>query len=107
MFVLLIISASLMYFVESQHQPNAFGSIPQSMWWAITTLTTVGYGDTYPVTALGKIVASFVAILGIGFFALPTGILGAGFVEELKKRDKGDPIDIQCPHCGNKLAEGS
>lgn len=53
--------------------------------WAIATLTTVGYGDVYPITGEGKVIASLVAILGIGLFALPTGILGAGFVEEFQK----------------------
>ena len=70
------------------------------MWWAVATLTTVGYGDMYPVTVLGRLFASLIAVLGIGMFALPTGILGAGFVEELQK-GKGGPRT--CPHCGKDL----
>jgi voltage-gated potassium channel len=70
------------------------------MWWAVATLTTVGYGDLYPVTLLGKAFASVIAVLGIGMFALPTGILGAGFVEAIqqKKASRGT-----CPHCGKEI----
>jgi voltage-gated potassium channel len=66
------------------------------MWWAINTLTTVGYGDVFPVTAIGRFFAGIVSVIGIGLFALPTGILGAGFLEELGSRKK----DHRCPHCG-------
>lgn len=82
--ILIIISSSLMYYVENAAQPEAFSSIPKAMWWSVETLTTVGYGDIYPVTILGKILGSFIAILGIGLFALPAGILAGGFAEELK-----------------------
>jgi len=99
--LLLLIAASLMYFAESKVQPDKFSSIPATMWWGIATLTTVGYGDHYPVTGLGQFIASFIAILGIGMFALPTGILGAKFVEELKKDKEGSAS--QCPHCGKAL----
>jgi voltage-gated potassium channel len=70
------------------------------MWWAIATLTTVGYGDMYPVTVLGKLCASIIAVLGIGMFALPTGILGAGFVEAIQKHKEPRKT---CPHCGKEL----
>lgn len=69
------------------------------MWWAIATLTTIGYGDVYPVTVIGKFMASIIAVLGIGMFALPTGILGSGFMEELEKSKK----PRTCPHCGKEL----
>ena len=97
---LLIISSCLLYYIENPVQPESFSSIPATMWWSVATLTTVGYGDMYPVTQLGKICASVIAILGIGMFALPTGILGAGFVEAVKHEP--DPKGI-CPHCGKKL----
>ncbi len=104
--VLLILSSSLLYYLENEAQPNAFSSIPASMWWAVTALTTVGYGDIYPITPLGKFVASLIAISGIGMFALPTGIISSGFVEEIQKhkREHGgnlNPADhkIICPHC--------
>jgi len=99
--VLLILSASVMYYCENSRQPEAFSSIPASIWWAVATLTTVGYGDIYPVTAVGKACASLIAILGIGMFALPTGILGAGFVDQIQKRKRRKTR--KCPHCGEKI----
>jgi len=98
--LLLVIASCLMYFVEFDAQPKVFSSIPAAMWWAIVTLTTVGYGDVYPVTELGKLIAAIIAVLGIGLFALPTGILGAGFVEEIQRRSDKQ----RCPHCGKEIA---
>lgn len=97
--LLLVVSSSLLYYCENAVQPDAFSSIPATMWWSVATLTTVGYGDMYPVTLMGKFCASIIAILGIGMFALPTGIIGAGFVEEIEKK-KGRHV---CPHCGEEL----
>ena len=97
--LLLVMASSLMYFAENHVQPERFASIPAAMWWAVATLTTVGYGDVYPVTTAGKILASVIAVLGIGMFALPTGILGAGFVEDLQQRKK----PARCPHCGKEI----
>jgi len=96
---LLLFSSSLMYYAEHDAQPKAFASIPAAMWWAICTLTTVGYGDVYPITFWGRMLASVIAILGIGMFALPTGILGAAFIEgiEAKRRQH------TCPHCGESF----
>lgn len=98
-FLLLIISSSLMYYAEYNAQPDKFSSIPAAMWWGIVTLTTIGYGDLYPVTSLGKLIGAFVAILGIGMVALPTGIIGSGFLEELASKKSKD----RCPHCGREL----
>jgi voltage-gated potassium channel len=98
--LLVIVAASMLYYAENSAQPGNFSSIPAAMWWAISTLTTVGYGDVYPVTGLGKLMASIIAVLGIGMFALPTGILGAGFVEEMGQRQK----PIQCPSCGKEIS---
>ena len=89
-FLLLIIFSSLMYFIEKEAQPEAFSSIPEAMWWGIITLTTVGYGDVYPITPLGKILGALIAFLGIGMFALPAGILGSGLVEVVRKKEKGN-----------------
>lgn len=104
--VMMVLSASFMYFAEHAAQPEAFPDIPSSMWWAIVTLTTVGYGDVFPVTNLGKIFAAIIAILGIGMFALPTGILGASFVEELEKQrleKNGELKVIICQNCGERV----
>lgn len=96
--VLLIISSSLMYFAENAAQPKMFSSIPASLWWGVTTLTTVGYGDVYPVTVVGKLLAGLTAIIGVGFFALPAAILASGYMAEVQKRLH--PHQKACPHCG-------
>ena len=104
--VMMVLSASFMYYAEHDAQPDNFPDIPSSMWWAIVTLTTVGYGDVFPVTPLGKVFAAIIAILGIGMFALPTGILGASFVEELEKQrlEKNKETEvIICNHCGEEI----
>jgi voltage-gated potassium channel len=87
---LVVASSTLLYLVEGDTQPDAFGSIPRAMWWAIVTLTTVGYGDVYPATALGKIIAGVTALAGIGLIAMPTGILAAAFSDAVQrgKQDK-------------------
>lgn len=85
--ILLLLSSTAAYYLEREGQPKTFGSIPDAMWWAMAALTTVGYGDVTPMTTLGRIIAGFVAILGIGAIALPTGILASAFIEEAKRRD--------------------
>ena len=96
--ILLIIASCLMYYVEHQAQPEAFSSIPAAMWWAVATLTTVGYGDIVPKTLFGKILGAVIALIGIGLFAMPAGILAAGFAEQIAKKKK-----IICPHCGRDV----
>ncbi len=95
--VLLLIAACLMFMFEREAQPEAFSSIPAALWWGVATLTTVGYGDVYPITVMGKALASIVAFLGIGLFAIPAGILASGFSEEIQKRKLKRKA---CPHCG-------
>ncbi len=95
---LLLLSSSMMYFVENPAQPGNFSSIPETMWWGISTLTTVGYGDMYPITPLGKILGGIISIIGIGLFALPTGILASGFSEAIKNRKQKK--QTHCPACG-------
>ena len=87
---LLLVASSLMYYAEHEVQPEAFSSIPMTMWWGVATLTTVGYGDIYPITAVGKLIGAVVAILGIGLFALPAGIISASYLEELSERRKAE-----------------
>jgi len=84
--LLLFSAAVMLYVAEADAQPEVFGSVPRALWWAVATLTTVGYGDVYPITVLGKILAGFVAILGVGLVALPAGILASSFAERLRRR---------------------
>lgn len=88
MLIVLTLAASALYVVERDVQPDAFGSIPQAMWWAMAALTTVGYGDAIPMTTLGKVLGSVVTILGIGMVALPSGILAASFSDQLRSSRK-------------------
>lgn len=83
--IILIIVSTLMFYVERDTQPVAFGSIPKAMWWDVTTLTTVGYGDIYPLTPLGKILGGIISLLSIGLIALPSGIIASGYTEQIKK----------------------
>jgi voltage-gated potassium channel len=114
--LILLMSSALMYYLEHQVQPDKFPNIPSALWWGVATLTTVGYGDIFPVTALGKLCASIIALLGIGLVALPSGIIVSGFVEEMQHRHEHhdehahhehheihDGEAKRCPHCGHEL----
>lgn len=101
---LIIISACIIYFAEHMYPSEAesqFKSIPHTIWWAVVTLTTTGYGDMYPLTALGKAMATIIMLTGIAFFAIPAGILAAGFQEEFR-RNKAIKTH-RCPHCGEHI----
>jgi len=102
---LLIFSSSLIYFAEHEAQPDKFPHIPASMWWAVITLTTVGYGDVYPITPLGKLLGGILALLGIGLFALPAGIIASSFTEiiAMNKIAKKTLSPKICPHCGKNI----
>ena len=121
--VLLVACSTAMYYVEGPDQVG-FQSIPETMWWGVTTLTTVGYGDVSPVTGAGKILGALVALLGVGVFALPAGILASGFADALDRNEtplKGDQAALSpalghvgganehregtCPTCGSSLQE--
>ncbi|MFT6880744.1 MAG: voltage-gated potassium channel [Arcticibacterium sp.] len=96
---LLLISSSLVFYIEFPAQPEVFSSIPDSLWWGVNAMTTVGYGDMHPITPLGKVLGGLIAVLGVAIFALPTGILVLGFTEQIRtKHKKSDKI--ACPHCG-------
>lgn len=124
--IVLILSSTIMYYAEHDAQPEKFDNIPDSMYWGMITLATVGYGDVYPVTALGKIFSALIALSGVAMFALPAGIIGSGFMEERQKArekvmeneiasniEKTLETDIEkvleksdiCPHCGKSRHE--
>lgn len=113
--LILLITSTLMYEIENSVQPEQFPNILGTLWWSVATLTTIGYGDVYPITALGKILASITALLGIGIIAIPTGIISSGFIEVLQRRNENkksktisenvekEPRTLFCPHCGEKF----
>lgn len=114
--ILLILSSSALYYAEGETQPDKFGSITQSLWWAVITLTTIGYGDAYPVTSLGKVMGGVIAVAGIGIVALPTAIIAAGYSEEIqhareaRQRKRSHEAhghgSLTCPHCGKPVVIG-
>ena len=83
----LFFSSSALYIVESDVQPEEFGSIPETMWWSIITLTTVGYGDASPITAIGKVIAAMTALMGVMTVALLTGIVANAFANQVQRRN--------------------
>ncbi len=128
--MILILASLLIYYAEHDAQPDQFANAFSGLWWAVATLTTVGYGDIYPITPLGRFLGAVIAILGIGVVAVPTSILSAGFMETLEKEMSAQnetektssettskPADScshsstdntfeppqYCPHCGKKL----
>ena len=84
--IVVLLGATALYLIEGEVQPDTFGSIPRSLYWAVMTLTTVGYGDSFPITPLGKLFASIVALAGIALVAMPTGIIAAAFSEAMQRR---------------------
>ncbi|MCD5425340.1 MAG: potassium channel family protein, partial [Methanosarcinaceae archaeon] len=100
--IILIVASSMMYIVENEAQPDVFSSIPASMWWGVITLTTVGYGDVYPITTIGKLLGGIIALLGVGMVALPAGILASGFADIIQKTKEDEII---CPHCDRNVNE--
>ena len=99
--LVLVLAASAMYQLEHAAQPEQFSSIPATLWWGAVTLTTVGYGDMYPITPEGQFAGAIIAIFGIGLFALPASILAAGFIEELQEQNE----PVLCPHCGEPIED--
>ena len=127
--IIMIISSFLMFYAENKAQQEQFPNVLSCLWWAVVTMTTIGYGDVYPVTVAGKVIGSIMALLGIGLVAMPTGIISAGFLEKVNERkeqkrkeaeenakaDREKAVveheghaDISdqkhyCPYCGHKL----
>ncbi len=95
LFLAIMISSTLIYVLEQQHQPETFGSIPESMWWALITLTTVGYGDVVPTTVAGKAVAVGTALMGVCVVALLTGIVATGFANQMAMKRSRLETEIQ------------
>jgi voltage-gated potassium channel len=103
-FLLMVVSSVLMYNFENSAQPDKFTNAFSALWWAVATLTTVGYGDIYPITVAGKILSSVIALLGIGLVAVPTSIISAGFLENIGGHKEVKCDNEYCPKCGNKLS---
>ncbi len=99
--ILILFSACIMFHVENEAQPDQFNNILSTIWWAVATLTTVGYGDIYPITPLGRLISGVMVLLSIGIIALPTGIISSGFITEIAHRRTSK----KCPHCGNTLTD--
>lgn len=113
-----VVISYIMFIVEHEAQPDRFSSVPAAMWWGIVTMTTIGYGDLYPITATGQIIGGVVAFLGLCILALPISIIGAGFINEIqgrarderlaewdRQREEGGPgtQELRCPHCGEEI----
>lgn len=105
--ILLCFCSVLMYYLEKDAQPTLFKDVGEGFWWALITFATVGYGDVYPITGLGKLLGMFSAIFGVMLFALPTAIVTSAFMNRLQKKElpkeNVSSDDIFCPHCGKKI----
>ncbi len=97
--IILVMLAFIIYGIEHEAQPDVFSNIPQTLWWAVATLTTVGYGDMYPITAEGKFITAVISLLGIGFVAIPGGILASEFTERLQEQKEKKCKLHACPKC--------
>ncbi|MDT8356924.1 MAG: ion transporter [Methanomicrobiaceae archaeon] len=105
-FVILTVSSSAMYFAEHEAQPEKFSSIPDAMWWGVVTLSTVGYGDIYPITPVGKLIGAVVALSGIALFALPAGIIVAGLAEWVQVKHRMECMQEGAPPPGYERPKG-
>jgi voltage-gated potassium channel len=97
--IFIVISACIVYLAENGAQPDKYSNIPESIYWSAITISSVGYGDIYPITFLGKLFTIVIALIGVGMIALPAGIFASGFIEEHTKNETKN----YCPHCGKKL----
>ena len=103
---MMMVASLVIYSVEHEAQPDVFRNAFSGMWWAVATLTTVGYGDIYPVTVIGRIFGAVIALLGIGMVAIPTGIISSGLMERISgdkaEQEQEDQFNY-CPHCGKRI----
>ncbi|MCL1823392.1 MAG: ion transporter [Oscillospiraceae bacterium] len=102
--IFIMVMSVLIYTAEHDVQPEVFKNAFSGLWWAINTITTIGYGDVYPVTVTGKILGGITAFLSVGFVAIPAAVLSAGFIEESHKKNEAKKEKKHfCPHCGKNL----
>lgn len=99
--LILLVSSILMYEIESQAQPDVFENVFSAFWWAVATLTTIGYGDIYPITALGKMLAGVIALTSIGLIAVPTSTIAASFIKQMGSKE----TKTLCENCQNKITK--
>ena len=97
MFVVLLVIClgTLMFMVEGNHEGTMFDNLPNSLYWAVVTLSTVGYGDITPVTTMGRFLSAIIMLLGYTILAVPSGIISAAFI-----RGTGRPVNKRCSNCG-------
>jgi voltage-gated potassium channel len=103
--VIIIILSFIIFEVEHEAQPEVFTNVFQTMWWSVATLTTVGYGDMFPITAAGKIVTTIITILGIGFIAIPGGIFASEFIAAIDEEKKKKENEFKCLKCGSSAVK--
>lgn len=102
--IILIIPSFIVYQLEHKAQPDVFTNIFQTMWWGVATLTTVGYGDIYPITTAGKIITSIITIMGIAFVAIPGGLFASEFISAISEKNKASTTN-KCLKCGSENVE--
>lgn len=93
------LGSALMYQAENESQPEVFSSIPEAFWWASMTMSNVNYVDVHPITPLGRFIGVALTLIDVALLAVPTAILGSGFVEEFHKNRRS----LLCPHCGQRI----
>ena len=106
--LLMLVSSLVIYAAEHDAQPEAFSNAFSGLWWAVATLSTVGYGDIYPVTVAGRIFGAILALLGVAAVAVPTSIISSGLIEKVsRKRAESETKDkmVYCPHCGKRICD--
>lgn len=103
--VLMVILSFVIYELEHDAQPDVFTNVVQTLWWAVATLTTVGYGDMYPVTAAGQLITAVISLLGIAFIAIPGGIFASEFITEFSKSAEHSDRQDLCVRCGSEKLE--